>query len=273
MGKRRVSDIVAACVCAVIAFTVGNASASKGAWEEYDQLIRSSEAISALGPTLFGDQSNLQNGGLGFSVTDVSLRGNNSLPVAVTRTFKTKTAGGAMRGTLPSTNKMDAAMGDWDIDLPFVGGVFAQSTGWINSAYGKAAQRCSVANSSEAAPPNLTVGTSSFAGHNYWHGTRISIPGRGSQAMLVVNASSPRPTGSNAYWTTSDFTSVACLPSIQNASGEGFIATTADGTRYWFNWMAMAHEQELTQQRQSGVGYDHLPRGAFGLYATRVEIR
>ena len=130
MGKGRVSGTVAACVAAAIAFTVGNASASKGAWEEYDQLIRSSEAVAALGPTLFGDQSNLQNGGLSFSVTDVSVKGNNSLPVAITRTFKTKTAGGAMRGTLPSTNQMDGAMGDWEIDLPFVGGVFVNRPGF-----------------------------------------------------------------------------------------------------------------------------------------------
>jgi len=253
--------------------TSGQSVASKGVWEEYDQIVRSSENIAALGPTMFGDQSNLQNGALSFSVTDVSLKGNSALPVTFTRTFATKTKGGAMKGTLATYNLMDGALGDWEIDLPRVGGVYASSTGWINSAAGKAAQRCSVASVSEGSPPNLTVGSSSFISYEYWHGTRLNIPGRGSQAMLVANASSPKPSGSTAYWVTSDLTSVACLSSVLNSTGEGFIATTPDGTRYWFNWMAMAHETELTKQRISTTGYDHLPRRRMDLYATRVEDR
>jgi hypothetical protein len=144
----RPSSQAACCLSALaclLSLAAAPASASKMMWEEYGDLVKSSETISTVGPTLFGDQVSLQHGGLGFSVTDVSLRGNSALPVALTRTFKTKTAGGAMRGTLPSNNRMDAAMGDWDIELPNIGGVFADAIGWVNPTIGRDALRCSAA--------------------------------------------------------------------------------------------------------------------------------
>lgn len=35
--------------------------------------------------------------------------------------------------------------------------------------------------------------------------------------------------------------------------------------------MGVAHEQELTRQRVTNQVYDHLTRGRYALYATRVE--
>ncbi len=54
MDKFRVSGWFLAGACAALVFTAGDVSASKGAWEEYDKLIKSSEAVAAIGPTLFG---------------------------------------------------------------------------------------------------------------------------------------------------------------------------------------------------------------------------
>lgn len=138
-------------VASVLALLLGSgpATASKGAWEEYSELVKGAQTIAPVGPTLFGDEVSLQHGTLSFRVTDVSLRGNSALPVAVTRTFRTRTAGGAMRGTLPGGNQKDGAMGDWEIDLPHVGGVFTRTTGWVNGVAGRADRRCSVANTAE----------------------------------------------------------------------------------------------------------------------------
>lgn len=44
------------------------------------------DAITALGPDLFGDKLNLYNGSFSFEHTDISLPGNSALPVALTRT-------------------------------------------------------------------------------------------------------------------------------------------------------------------------------------------
>ncbi|WP_454831485.1 RHS repeat protein [Pseudoxanthomonas wuyuanensis] len=91
--------------------------------------------------------------------------------------------------------------------------------------------------------------------------------------MLVRAASSPQPTGANAYWITSDWTSVSCLPLIVNGEGEGFLARDSNGNTYRFDWMAVASEQRLAKRKPSGSGYDFVGRGRYALYATRVEDR
>jgi hypothetical protein len=118
------------------------ASASKEHWEEFEKIVGQAQEVSPHGNDAFGDRINLQNGALSFSVTDVSLRGNNALRVELTRTFTTKTRSGASRGSQGSgPNPLDAALGDWELDLPHVAGVFPRSTGWINPLAGSAANR------------------------------------------------------------------------------------------------------------------------------------
>lgn len=220
-------DVRVAAVLAGLCLAHPMAQAAE-AWQEYDKIINGRQTIAALGPTLFGDNVNLATGGLSFATTDVSLPGNNALPVAVTRTFSVKSKAGFPD---PDRTIDDGHFGDWEMDLPNISGTYATATGWANGRSDRALLRCSVANTTEAASPNVTVGTSSFRSHMIWHGNRINIPGRGSAAMLVANANTPRPTtGGPFYWATSDWTAVSCLPSIQNSTGEGFLAITADGT-------------------------------------------
>lgn len=164
-------------VAAVLLASVGVAHASKEPWEEYEKLVKSAQEVSPHGPTLFGDDIGLQNGALSFRVTDVALRGNSALPVEITRTFATKTISGFSRGSAgPENNVRDAPMGDWEIDLPHIGGVFPISTGWINANPGVPSQRCSVANTAQASSPSATVGSTHFSGYEIWQGTRINLP-------------------------------------------------------------------------------------------------
>ncbi len=261
---------------ALLAGFAAPALASKAVWEEYDKLINKASTVTAHGTTLFGDQVSLQSGALSFRVTDVSLPGNNALPVEITRTFQTETVAGYAPGSTPDNNVLDSPFGDWDLELPSISGVFAVSTGWVNPAAGKALQRCTAASTAEIGSPPIIINGVQFQAHEIWHGTRITLPGRGSQALLLRTASRPQPTAGGAYWITSDWTSVACLPTIKNGSGQGFVATTPDGTRYWFDWLARAHETQLTKTRTTGNWgsyYTHLERGRYGLYATRVEDR
>lgn len=272
---------------AAVMFPAVSALASKGVWEEHEKLINASETIGTVGPDMFGEQINFQRGGFSLRVTDVNIPGNSALPVAFTRTFVTKTAGGAMKGTTPQPNLRDGALGDWEIDLPYIGGVFPQQTGWVYGN-GLSNARCSAGiGGPDVRIPETGTEYSFFSHHEYSQGVRISIPGRASAALLnpAVNTTKPN---AGARWITNDFTAINCLSSVQNTAGEGFIATTPDGTRYWFNWMAMAGEQDITKSR-TAVGlspwdtdpwgknkrrvYDHLPRGRFGLFATRVEDR
>jgi hypothetical protein len=81
-------------------------------------LSRSGETIQPLGPNLMGDTLNEYSGGLSFNHTDVSLPGNNALPVAVARVLAT----GTRQTTLGS-----GLFGDWDIDIPHLHTVAMQN--------------------------------------------------------------------------------------------------------------------------------------------------
>lgn len=277
LKQRHISSVLGSTLVAIVlgCFAMPPAHASKEHWEEYEKIVGSAKEISPHGNSLLGDQISLQNGALSFSVSDVSLRGNNALRVDFTRTFATKTRSGASRGSQGSgPNILDAPMGDWEIDLPNIGGVFALSTGWISSAFGQAAMRCSVTNPVHARSPNVAVGQQIFSGSEIWQGTRINLPGRGNSAMLVRTQTLPQPSGANAYWITSDWTSVSCLPNIANGPGEGFLATDSDGNKYRFDWLAIAAEQRLAKKnpvRGGSPAYYFLDRGRYALYATRVE--
>jgi hypothetical protein len=200
---------------------------AKAPWEEYDKLIKNGEAVSTLGGDLFGDQVNLINGGLSFSSTDATVPGNSQLPVQLTRVFNV-----TARSDYPAH---DFPMADWDLDLPRISGTYAPN--WPDA-------RCAVSSPDAAAPPTVKVGENYFYGPDYWQGLQASMSGGGE--MLVLQGSSQRPTnGGPYYWMTANRTYFACLSTTKNGSGQGFVALTADGTRYWFDWMAQLHQPRL----------------------------
>jgi YD repeat-containing protein len=229
-------------------------------WEEYDRLVKAKGAITAHGPTLFGDEVSLYNGALSFSATDVSIRGNGNLEVALSRTYAV-----ANRGP---EKIADQPFADWELDTPRISGVFAPN--WPE-------KRCSVTSASAARPPVITgPGDSHFDPEDYWQGNQASLPGGGE--MLVADQGAPRPsTGGPYYWLTSGFTYFSCLDSLKNGTGEGFLAITADGTKYWFDWMAQYQEPDLigkAYDTQWAGGPDpRFPRAKNVIYATRVEDR
>lgn len=224
-------------------------------WEEYGKLISASQGVTTLGPELFGDQVDLANGGLTFSATDVSVRGNNALPVAFKRTF----AVGNRKGF---TN--DGLLADWELDLPSLSGVFAPT--WPNT-------RCNVTTPGAALPPQVTLGGTVFMPEDYWHGNQANMPG-GGEMMLVKSGIATPTTGGPYRWMTAGFTVFSCLPTILNGPGEGFLAITTDGTKYRFDTMAQFLEPALSAARPGELpGNVTAPRRRNVLYASRVEDR
>ena len=268
-----------ACVLVAAAATAFSAQAANQLWEEYDKLVSKRQAVGTLGPDLFGDQLSFYSGTLTFSQTDVSLQGNFSLPVAITRTLSIE----AKRGyPNPSLYINDAPMGDWDLDLPHISGVFGTTQGWVG-ANGSAASRCS-----QPAPPRPVVFSSgnSVQAVEFWHGYQLHIPGGGGELLAASSSGGEilaSPTGRTRpglggpyYWLTSDWTYLSCLPTLANAptQGQGFLATTADGTKYRFDWMAAFHEPQVEKKRESSLdGEDVLSRRRLALYATSVQDR
>lgn len=245
----------------LFAATAAHAQAGKAPWEEYGKRLKGSEEISALGPNLFGDQVSLSNGALSFSVTDVSIPGNSSLPVSLTRTYRVQD----WRRRLA-----DGMMQDWDVDVPSLSAVHAGP--WVDQAGG--VNRCTT-----PGPPPSPQQYPGLHAIDFWQGAQLNLPGVSSGELLTPLAGSPKPTsGGPYYWMTNDQVHFSCLSTIQNGTGEGFLAITPDGTKIWFNRMAQHHEPPIRRGSQTviqgGVPLEYsatIRRNV--LLATRIEDR
>lgn len=245
------------------------------------------DAVTTLGPELFGDKLNLFNGALEFEQIDTQLPGNNALRVAVTRRY-----------SVGRSLDVRGQFGDWDLETPRIGGSFA--AGWVTSSRGL--NRCSgfslppqvssssgggfsgyqkltpqtTRNASPATPGEAlggsstqAVGTVGFLASDYWQGTNISIPGHGSQEVLRKDlAYTLKPADGRDYaLVTRGNWQLDCLPSVQNDTGEGFTAVTPDGVRYRFDWMATRFQTSVKKSGAEIERMDHF------LMATEVTDR
>jgi hypothetical protein len=227
------------------------------------ELIKRSGVIDTLGPGLFGDQVNTYTGALHFVQTDVSLRGNSSLPVQVGRRLQA-----GKRAPTPGH------FADWELDIPRIYGVFSSSKGWTVDASTLALQRrrCT----SFAAPPYVygADGQSIWAPEEYWHGSFLHTPETGSQEILL-RAGLNSPTDGGVYpLATSQRWVLSCLPTLANAGsstlaqGEGFLAVAPNGTRWRFDWLVSRGAGALTKSSEAPLGRvgernRELPAGSF----------
>lgn len=194
-------------------------------YEEQSQLIRAPRAAKSFGTDLFGDTVNLYNGQVNFRQTDVSLRGNNSLPVMVGRRIA------AGQGVLDGR-----AFGRWEIDVPHIHGVFP--TNAIFKASDGSNNRCSRFG---APPPAVGLqGTSEWDPSEFWQGTFMYVPGHGDQQLLSRSTENTQSPGALQDYpvVTAQFWSISCLPTLKNDVGQGFKAVAPDGTQYYFDWLA-----------------------------------
>lgn len=252
---RLARPVLLACVCACVLVVADAAAQSGGArpWEEYHRLVNKQQGIGPLGSDLFGDSVDLATGAVSFAATDVSIAGNHAIPVAVGRKFQ-------VRGR--EHPSYDRAFGDWDIDIPHVGGVFA--TTWHDN-------RCTV-----AVPPSVPAsGFSAYiSGQFYWKGNSADMPYGGD--MLQIDASAARPSSGTYHWITPGRTVMSCLQHITNGPGQGFLALAPDGTKYWFNHMAQYDEDAFAMPVRTSDGSMREARASRkynALYATRIEDR
>jgi len=236
---------------------------AKEPWEEAERRLAKSRKVDVLGANIFGDQVSNSNGALSFSVTDVSLPGNNSLPVELTRTFAVENH--AAEIVTGRTGYMsDYMFADWDLDLPSISGVFApdwQVTGT------EPLKRCS----SGTGAPSFSYSSIFVEATSYWSGNTLKLIDGGGE-LLKADAGAPAPTAGGQYmWVSPDLAYVSCLPSIKNGAGEGFLAIDKNGVKYYFDWMAQYMEPRI-RQKQS-VGSATVERRKNVLYPSRIEDR
>ncbi len=229
-------------------------------WTEYGKHIESRNKVAALTDNLFGDEVNLYNGGLSFSVTDISLSGNSAIPVAITRTLSV-----ASRSEI-SPN--DNPFGDWALDIPRIEatlGVPADPTDpiWPN--------RCT------SAPPSgvPVAGGATYPREDFWSGTTASMPGGGELMDVVSLQGRPLPPG-NHRWVTPGYTYISCLTqpgSLASDGGQAFLAITSEGTKYTFGHVAQFYESPLASATSHIGPAAPLVRHRVAVYVTRIEDR
>ncbi|TAK55382.1 MAG: RHS repeat protein, partial [Gammaproteobacteria bacterium] len=202
--------------------------------DEYARQVTAAQTIEALGPELFGERTDHFSGRTEFIATDVSLPGNDALPVRIGRRFVAEDRGGV---------SFVRAFGDWDLELPHLHGIFARTAGSTNSGWLSSmpvpTQRCSILGEFHAPPPDASGSQGgTFTASEYWGGNWLHVPGAGEQELLVIAPENPnRPVdGAAYYWVTSEQWFFSCLPATANGvAGEAFLARAPDGTRYWFD--------------------------------------
>lgn len=217
---------------ALVVFGAAAAVQADTTYDEQYKLIKAPNAVATFGADLFGDRVNLYTGGLEFLQTDISLPGNNRLPVSIGRKLVT---GNSVLG--------GRQFGRWEADIPHLHGVFSASKGWVSPG-GSAKTRCS-----DFGPPADAAGVnnrSAWAANEFWQGNFMYVPAVGDQQMLLRDPGNLLvPGGDGAAYpiVTNKFWSITCLASLANdtsadkAMGQGFLAVAPDGTRYRFDWM------------------------------------
>jgi hypothetical protein len=240
--------------------------------------------LTALGNNLFGEEINTYTGGISFSQTDLSLPGNDSLPVNVTRRLIVD--GNKSRSYINDDNLWRGYLfGEWELDLPYLTGTYSDAQGWVVNTASPNARCSSPTTYNQFRPKDVTLQAYvTFYSYNFWNGISLNVPGSGEDQLLyrAAGGSLPMPTGSWTALTTQDQWHFSCLSSLQSGqAGEGFLGLAPDGTRYKFDWMVKYVErpqhgevfvQQVFQSRPTRVQAD-LTLSTYRLYPTRIEDR
>jgi RHS repeat-associated protein len=211
----------------------GGDTAPPRTYYEQGVLIRSGETVEALGPDLMGDSINTYSGDVLFTQPDVALPGNNALPVAV----------GRRRALGAPTTHGGGLFGDWDLDIPYLHTVATQNEpNWYGGGSKTNFSRCS----QFTAPPmtNVYMGgvTMTFGSNAFWGSYHLYVPGSGDQTLLKrAPGNAIAPSGGPSVYpvVTKDHWQLSCLSSLENGTGEGFLALSPDGTTYRFDRIAV----------------------------------
>ena len=219
------------------------AQAVASTYFEQGKLVRAGEAVGTLGADLFGDKINLYTGTVEFIQSDVSLPGNNALPVSVGRRLAT--------GSEALSDRTDAAFGDWELEIPHLHGVFAASTGWQTENGG--ISRCT--GFSAARTVSGANGASTWVGDEYWHGHFMYVPGAGSQEILIKSPGNANVPSDGNTWplVTKNHWALRCLSTMKRGTGQGFIAVSPDGTQYQFDWMVSRRYRSASKSTRAPV--------------------
>ncbi|WP_022982039.1 hypothetical protein, partial [Ideonella sp. B508-1] len=230
------------------------------AYTQQGQLIRANQAVTALGPDLMGDKVSLFNGSTEFVQTDISLPGNFSIPVELSRRY-----------TVSNQRVASYAFGDWDLNIPHIHGIFASNavtnSGWVVLGPGNVVTNSRCTYFGPPAPAVKRNTDVEWEIDNVWGGNFLYLPGAGDKKMLKRDAAyTAAPSDGNTYGVvTKSNWQFRCT--TMASGGEGFIGLAPDGTTYQFDKLASRSAPGLS----SVVG--SLPRLEIWLLPTQITDR
>jgi hypothetical protein len=261
----------------------------------YDTLLKRPDRNKTTPGNQFGEQHSLESGSLSFNVVDVDLPGNNNLAVEFRRTVAvtdSKKKIGSQTYTYPLTR-----LADWAISLPKIQATFDALAGWVSSDSSRPTKNCSIAQSRFVEPPPSLQYPATFREYMFWNPPVVQYPD-GSSGLLLYNSKlMPVPSvGGPYFWVTSSQDVASCIATLKNRNdaspiaqerifgqGEGYLITRPDGTKYWFDWMALESllpsKSTKWYQCPPNVACDSsiievtLEQATLGLYPTRIEDR
>jgi RHS repeat-associated protein len=253
----------------------------------------------------FGEQIDLKTGSTRFRMTDINVKTNSGMNMSLGRILSmTRTQLEAPQSTYfahyhPNNTwgvdpTKDAFGRSWELDVPYMVGTYDSRTGWASKAstgWGTTTEynRCAGSFSAPTVMGVYPAYGQVFQPKDYWGGISINIPGAGQENLLRATPEAIMPNDGFQYvGTTASQWRISCLTAIKNGQGEGFRLVLPDGTKYYFDWMAVKNMPPLMSGGSviiSGNPLDRdtlldtispsvlLPLVKAYLYATRVEDR
>jgi len=201
---------------------------------DWERKVDAHAGLTALDTGLLGDSIDPHTGSISLQNTDISLAGNSNLEVAVSRRLTS--------GRLYHLS-VHAEFGDWELAVPRISAITHRDSNWRTST----GNRCSDPESAlqTVQTPVMMKRPEHYSGGyvtmltytqdgNYSDGYKIDLPGHGKQALLENRGQVQLQEDKGSQFVTTSGVSVTCLPSAVGG-GEGFEATTPDGTVYTFN--------------------------------------
>jgi RHS repeat-associated protein len=224
-------------------------------YQEYAERMRSAEMVTPLGSDVFGEGVNLFDGQTTFSNVDIDVPGNNALPVQLSRRLKIARLAKVIDAPY-------GGLGNWDIDVPYLSGVFPGNDKW-GVVGGTTSPRCSSSYMPSVSAP--------FSRADVWTGNTVHIPGAGDNEIFYLPGSGSAiypADGQPHLWTTSNYDAFTCTPTTSNSyGGEGFVMKTSKGLKYTFDAGFDRNAGTI------GMGTDTRTRIRVYLLATKIEDR
>ncbi|WP_416878459.1 RHS repeat domain-containing protein [Litorimonas sp.] len=187
--------------------------------------------LDMLGNDLVGDHTDIDTGALSLTQTDVSLPGNNNLPVEFGRSKSRDGFAGSW-------------LGDWVPSIPYISRHYLPF-------FGANTDRCT----GDLYPDAFDViggDSHRVEPESYFNGFNLSVPGRnpGTLAQQLNGGGSPEFAGTGARMISKNNWIVTCLANAQSG-GEGFIATAPNGDQYTFGFRKTYYEREFKATAQT----------------------